>query len=247
VLALVRSAPLVFVAMLAAGLAWVSVLTSFNVATRAAVPRWVQARALAIYLLVFQGSLALGSLVWGLAAARLGDAGALLLAVAALLAGLAGALRWRLQAIETFDLSPSVRPEPEVVVEPEPDDGPVLVLVDYRIEPSRAEEFAVAMRALRRVRRRDGAYRWGLWTDVVDPSRYVETFVVRSWAEHLRQHERFTVEDLLVLNRARSFHVGDEPPAVSHLVHPDAAIGRQRRWVRWSRPATRGRSASERP
>ncbi|HYT25397.1 MAG TPA: MFS transporter, partial [Actinomycetota bacterium] len=246
VLALVRSVPPVFAAMLAAGLAWVSVLTSFNVATRAAVPRWVQARALAVYLLVFQGGLALGSLVWGLAAARLGDTGALLLAVAALLAGLVGTLRWRLQAIGTFDLSPSVRPEPEVAVEPEPDDGPVLVLVEYRIAPSRAEEFAVAMRALRRVRRRDGAYRWGFWADVVDPSRYVETFVVRSWAEHLRQHERFTVEDLLVRDRVQSFHVGEEPPAVSHLVHPDAAIGRQRHWVRWTRPGTRGRSASER-
>lgn len=241
VLALVRSVPVVLAAMLAAGAAWVSVLTSFNVATRSVVPRWVQARALAVYLLVFQGSLALGSLAWGVAAARLGVTWAVLAAVAALLAGLAGALRWRLHGIASIDLTPSVRPEPEVVDEPEPDDGPVLVLVEYRIEPSRAEDFVVAMRALRRVRRRDGAYRWGLWSDVVDPGRYVETFVVRSWAEHLRQHERFTVEDMLVRERVQSLHVGDEPPAVSHLIHPDAAIGRQRRWVRSTRPGNRNR------
>jgi MFS family permease len=239
VLALVRWVPVVLAAMLLAGVAWVVVLTSFNVATRSVVSRWVQARALAVYLLVFQGSLALGSLAWGVAAARLGDTRALLAAVLALLAGLAGGLRWRLHGISSVDLTPSVRPGPEVAVELEPDDGPVLVLVEYRIEPSRAEDFAVAMRALRRVRKRDGAYRWGLWTDVVDPARYVETFVVRSWAEHLRQHERFTVEDMLVRERVLSFHVGEEPPAVSHLIHPDAAIGRQRRWVRSTRPGTR--------
>jgi predicted MFS family arabinose efflux permease len=239
VLALVRSVPAVLAAMLAAGVAWVALLTSFNVATRSAVPRWVQARALGVYLLVFQGSLALGSLVWGVVAARLGAPRAVLAAVVVLVAGAAGALRWRLRGIASADLSPSVRPEPEVAVEPEPDDGPVLVLVDYRIEPSQAEQFAVAMRALRRVRRRDGAYRWGLFSDVVDPSRYVETFVVRSWAEHLRQHERFTVEDKLVRDRAQSFHIGDQPPAVSHLVHPDAAIGKQRRWVRWTRLGAR--------
>jgi hypothetical protein len=90
------------------------------------------------------------------------------------------------------------------------------------------------MRAMRRVRRRDGAYRWGVFEDVADPGCFVETYVVRSWAEHLRQHERFTAEDLSVRDRVRSFHVGEDPPAVSHFIHPDAAIT-QRRWVRRAR------------
>jgi MFS family permease len=233
-LAVSGSVVLVWLAMVAAGVAWLAILTSFNVATQTAVPPWVRARALAVYLLVFQGGLAVGSALWGVVAGRVGERMALLAAAASFGLGLLAAPRWRLEGIAELDLSPSVRPEPEVVVEPEPDDGPVLVLVEYRVDPARAEEFAAAMRELRRVRRRDGAYRWGLFEDVADPGRLVETYVVRSWAEHLRQHERFTAEDLQVRDRARSFHIGEDPPKVSHFIHPDAAAP-QRRWVRWTR------------
>jgi MFS family permease len=233
-LAVSGSVVLVWLAMVAAGVAWLAILTSFNVATQTAVPFWVRARALAVYLLVFQGGLAVGSALWGVVAGRVGERTALLAAAASFSLGLLAAPRWRLEGIAELDLSPSVRPEPEVVVEPEPDDGPVLVLVEYRVDPARAEEFAAAMRELRRVRRRDGAYRWGLFEDVADPGRFVETYVVRSWAEHLRQHERFTAEDLQVRDRARSFHIGEDPPKVSHFIHPDAAAP-QRRWVRWTR------------
>ncbi|MFL6104372.1 MAG: MFS transporter [Actinomycetes bacterium] len=234
VLAVVGSALVVGLAMVAAGMAWLAILTSFNVATQTAVPRWVLARALAVYLLVFQGGLAVGSALWGVVAGRVGERTALLAAAASFGLGLLAALRWRLQGIGALNLTPSVRPEPVTVLDPEPDDGPVLVLVRYRVDLARAEEFASAMRAMRRVRRRDGAYRWGLFEDVADPSCFVETYVVRSWAEHLRQHERFTAEDLAVRDRVRSFHIGDDPPAVSHFIHPDAAMT-QRRWVRWTR------------
>jgi predicted MFS family arabinose efflux permease len=233
-LAVLGSAVLVWLAMVAAGLAWLAILTSLNVAVQTAVPRWVRARALAVYLLVFQGGLAAGSAMWGVVAGRLGERVALLAAAASFGLGLLAALRWRLQGIGALDLTPSVRPEPVTAIDPDPDDGPVLVLVRYRIDPARAEEFATAMWAMRRVRRRDGAYRWGVFEDVADPGCFVETYVVRSWAEHLRQHERFTAEDLSVRDRVRSFHIGEDPPAVSHFIHPDAAIT-QRRWVRWTR------------
>jgi MFS family permease len=233
-LATLGSPVLLWLAMVAAGMAWLAILTSLNVATQTAVPRWVRARALAVYLLVFQGGLAAGSALWGVVAGRLGERVALLAATASFGLGLLAALRWRLQGIGALDLTPSVRPEPVTAIDPDPDDGPVLVLVRYRIDPARAEEFATAMRAVRRVRRRDGAYRWGVFEDVADPGCFVETYVVRSWAEHLRQHERFTAEDLSVRDRVRSFHIGQDPPAVSHFIHPDAAIT-QRRWVRWTR------------
>jgi MFS family permease len=233
-LATLGSPLLVGLAMVAAGMAWLAILTSLNVATQTAVPRWVRARALAVYLLGFQGGLAAGSALWGVVAGRLGERMALLAAAASFGLGLLAALRWRLQGIGALDLTPSVRPEPVTAIDPDPDDGPVLVLVRYRIDPARAEEFATAMRAVRRVRRRDGAYRWGVFEDVADPGCFVETYVVRSWAEHLRQHERFTAEDLSVRDRVRSFHIGEDPPAVSHFIRPDAAIA-QRRWVRWTR------------
>jgi MFS family permease len=233
-LATLGSPLLVGLAMVAAGMAWLAILTSLNVATQTAVPRWVRARALAVYLLVFQGGLAVGSALWGVVAGRVGERTALLAAAASFGLGLLAALRWRLQGIGALDLTPSVRPEPVTVLDPEPDDGPVLVLVRYRVDLARAEEFASAMRAMRRVRRRDGAYRWGLFEDVAEPGCFVETFVVRSWAEHLRQHERFTAEDLALRDRIRTLHLDEDPPAVSHFIHPDAAMT-QRRWVRWAR------------
>ena len=100
----------------------------------------------------------------------------------------------------------------------EPDRGPVLVTVQYHVAPERAQDFAAAMPALRRIRLRDGASDWGLFRDASAGERYVEVFLVNSWIEHLRQHERATVADLDVSLRVRAFHLGDEPPVVRHLI-----------------------------
>jgi predicted MFS family arabinose efflux permease/quinol monooxygenase YgiN len=231
-----RNAIVAGVAMVAAGISWLVLLTSFNVATRLNVARWVQARALGVYLLSFQGSMALGSALWGLTAGSAGLPRTLTIAGVVLIAGLAATPLWRLRGTGRADLSPSIRPDPEVELEPKPDDGPVLVLIEYRVAAADAEAFAKAARRLGRIRRRDGAVRWGLFRDVADPDRFVETYVVDSWAEHLRQHERFTQADADVRDLVTSFHTGQEPPTVSHFIHPDAAL-RQRRWVRWTRPA----------
>jgi quinol monooxygenase YgiN len=195
-------------------------MSSLNVAAQLAVPSWVQARSLGFYQLVFQGGIAVGSAVWGIASERWGTSTALLGAAIGLIVGLAVGWRYQLITGEKLDLTPSVHwPEPTVVIELRPDDGPVLITVEYRIEPMTSDEFAQAMHAVRLSRRRDGAIRWGLFRDTADPSRYVETFVVESWAEHLRQHERVTITDRAVEERARAFHIGDTPPIVSHLIY----------------------------
>ncbi len=77
----------------------------------------------------------------------------------------------------------------------EPDRGPVMVTVEYRVDPSRAQAFGAAMQELASVRRRDGASSWGLFKDTADPERYIEFFLVESWVEHLRQHHRITQHD----------------------------------------------------
>ena len=97
--------------------------------------------------------------------------------------------------------------------------------VEYRIDPSRSGEFVKVMKAWSRVRRRDGAIRWGLFYDTSDPGLYVETFLVDSWAEHLRQHGRVTVADLELERQVRSFHLGEKPPAVAHLIRAGAENG----------------------
>jgi quinol monooxygenase YgiN len=117
--------------------------------------------------------------------------------------------------------APGILSEPQTAGEVEPDRGPVLVTVEYRIAPENAAAFVAAMQALRRVRRRDGGMSWGLFEDAAEPGRYVESFLVESWVEHLRQHHRATVDDGEVSGEARQYHLGPEPPRVSHLIAAD--------------------------
>src|SRR5260370_6702514 len=104
-------------------------------------------------------------------------------------------------------------------VRPDVDEGPVLVTVEYGVDPARASGFLSAMEEYGRVRRRDGAFRWGVFRDLEEADRYVETFLVRSWAEHLRQHERSTKADRELEDRLRSHVTG--APNVRHLVSAD--------------------------
>lgn len=217
-------------AMVFGGVAWMTTMSCFNIGVQTVVPEWVRARALAVYLLSFFGTMAAGSAVWGLVAERAGIPLALVCAACGLVVGLAAAPLFPLRAGEGLDLNPSLHwTEPNPVSEIHPEHGPVLVTVEYLIDPERAEEFADAMRDFERILRRNGATRWGLFADPARPGRYLETFLVESWAEHLRQHARVTNEDRTVNERVRSFHLGDAPPVVTHLVAEDTSRRGRRR------------------
>jgi MFS family permease len=221
-LATVKNFPLLCLAMIFGGVAWMALMSSFNVSIQTLVPAWVRARVLAIYLLVFFGGMALGSAFWGALANRIGISSALMCAAAALLIGLVAAYFYPLPAGAELDLEPSLHwTDPVVVNELHFKDGPVLVTIDYQIDPERAAEFVAAMNEVKRISRRDGAMRWGLFKDTANPSHYVETFLVESWAEHMRQHARITNEDRTAQDLARSFHLGEIQPRVTHLIAED--------------------------
>jgi MFS family permease len=211
--------PLVHVALFIAGGAWLTLLSTFNASIQAVVPSWVRGRALAVSILIFFGSLALGATLWGYIATAFSMSTAFTAAGIGLLLGLAATHRLRIVKGEELDLSPSVNwPAPNMATELAPHDGPVVVTAEYVIEPDNARHFRRIMRRVRRIRRRDGAISWGLLANVEHANHYTETFVVESWLEHLRQHERVTVSDRAVLERARALHVGSEPPRVTHYV-----------------------------
>lgn len=229
VLALVPLMTVLAAAMLLSGAAWLVVFSSFNVAVQTAVPAWIRARALSVYMLVFAGGLSAGSVLWGAVATHRSIREALLISALALILSLLTALRYRFH-LEDTDLSPSLHwPEPHLVLEPHPEQGPILVTVEYRIDPAAARSFAQAMRPLNLIRRRDGAIRWGLFQDAADPGRFLETFMVETWMEHLRQHERLTVADRAVEEMVFAFHTGPERPKVTHLIYTYGRRGRQRR------------------
>jgi MFS family permease len=201
------------------GLAWMSPLSCLNVETQSVAPAWVRARALAVHLLVLQGGLAGGAALWGWVADRLGSPETLQIAGAGLLGAVVVSLRFRLKPTAHIDLSPAINwPAKEIMEAAGYDDGPVLVTVEYVIDPAREDEFLETMEIVRRMRRRGGAWRWGVFRDTARPEVFLESFLVESWLDHLRQHERMTVTDRDISYRARAFHVAKEPPTVRHLI-----------------------------
>lgn len=211
-------------AMLIAGAAWIVFISLVSALMQALAPDWVRARVLAVFMLVFQGGLAAGSALWGVVAARAGIQNTLLWAGVGIMAAVALKYVARLPD-STSDVSPwNHWRMPAVVadIRPASYEGPVLVTVEYRVSRDRTHEFLDAIYEYGRSRRRDGAFRWGIFRDLEDADRYVETFLVRSWAEHLRQHERVTLADRAVEDRLQACTTG--APNVRHLVPPDARM-----------------------
>ena len=224
-LAVLALAPLPAVAAgisLVAGASWIAVLTSLNVSAQVALPDWVRARGLSIFVTVFFGSMSAGSLVWGQAASLFGIPHALLAAAIGAVAAMLLVRRCTLQGAATLDLAPSMHwPAPVPQSDVAHDRGPVMITVEYRIDPARREGFHAAMDEVGRERRRDGAYAWGLFEDTAQPGRYLEYFLVASWLEHLRQHERVTRADQDQQEQARAYHLGPEAPKVEHFAAPE--------------------------
>ncbi|MCL6432781.1 MAG: MFS transporter [Leptolyngbyaceae cyanobacterium HOT.MB2.61] len=219
-LGFVRNFYLVCAVMILVGIASLAVMVNLSVAVQTAVPGWIRARALAIQLLLFQGCMALGSLLWGAIAQHFNITTAMTTAAIGLLIGVLLTSRYRLRCAEKLDLTASLHwQQPNHAFEPRAHDGPVLITLEYRINPADAPAFTEAMQAFSRTRRRDGAIRWGLFQDLSDPGRFVETVLVESWAEHRRQFERVTKADRTLEERVRAFHIGSEPPKISQMIY----------------------------
>ncbi len=220
-LALTHSVPLIVFWLVAAGSAWTTTTSTLNIAVQISVPDWVQARALGIYQMIFAGGMAVGSALWGLIADRASSQTALLAAAVGMLIGVPVARRFPLLRGAAPDLSPYqfARKAPSPVLQPDPEQGPVLILIEYRIHLADKIEFTHALHAVRALRMRDGAIRWGIFQDTAQPERFVETFVMDSWLEFLRARERMTAADRVIRDRARSFHRGKEDPHVSRMIY----------------------------
>ena len=205
--------------LVVAGGTWITGMNTFSVASQSAFPNWVRARSSAIYLVVMQGTAAVGAVVWGQLMAHFNAPIALAVASAVLVFSAVLSRLLPISHVEKLDLRPSGHwPGHEMEHEPAPTDGPILVTIEYHIDPAEAVAFRAAMYHLRQVRLRDGAFRCSVFVDLNDETLYRETFLVGSWAEHLRQHERVTVEDSWVEQAVQAFHRAEEPPVVRHLL-----------------------------
>ena len=209
---------LAIVLLLLLGLGWIIALTTLNGVAQAILPNWVRGRGLAVYLTVFNGAMAAGSLGWGLVAQEIGVpytlvAGAIGLVIVAVLFH-----RARLPTGEPDLQASNHWPEPLVAEPIAHDRGPVMIQVEYRIRKEDRPAFLDAMKRLSLERRRDGAYAWGITEHTGDTERVMEWFLVESWAEHLRQHHRVSHADADLQSEAVRFHIGPDKPAVHHFL-----------------------------
>jgi MFS family permease len=181
-------------------------------------PRWVRARGISIYLMVFFGGQALGAVLWGAIAAPAGLRPTFLAAAGLMLAGAATTPLWPLIDTRGMERDTAVYwPEPILVGDTDPGSGPVVVETRYTIATALEQQFLEAMANVRLSRLRTGATQWGLFRDTESEHVFVELFAVPSWEEHLRQHtERQTGVDHSYEEEADK--LSDPPPQVSHLI-----------------------------
>jgi MFS family permease len=200
-------------AMVLVGMAWISAANTLTISAQLALPDWVRARGMAIYQTALMGGAAASSLVWGGFAEAFGVQAAIVGAAACGLVGLVALRKRKLEGKPDPDFTPTTPvnlPEPAVDVQPE--DGPVMVTVEYLIDPARAPEFVEVMQRTRRARLRQGALSWGLFRDAAHPERWIEYFVDENFVEHQRRLERFSAFDAELREARLAFHIGPEPP-----------------------------------
>ncbi|MEZ5659812.1 MAG: MFS transporter [Burkholderiaceae bacterium] len=202
-----------------AGAAWVGVLASLGAGMQSTAPAWVRARAVALGLLSVQASLAFGSAAWGALAHAAGTQITVIAAAGAMLVlyGLNRRARVTLGSLD--DVTPYAHlPDLQLSAEPMPDDGPVLVQVEYRIERQRRAEFMNLIGTIEPTRRRNGAYDWRVFRDLSEDGRFVERFIISSWAEYIRSRGRMTIADRELQNRVMQLQRSDTPIQVSRLL-----------------------------
>jgi len=200
---------------------WVWATVAFIIAARQVTPEWVQTRSLSLFYVVFQGPFVLGGLGFGVIDTFLPLRTTLLIAVVAFVPGVVVIPRFGLPVADRSSLQLVVSPSLAVGEHVHPSDGPVLVLVEYRLGEEDVDAFLAAMAELRIVRRRLGGTRWGVFEDVTEHGRFLETFLVPSWHGYLLQRAHYTKADTEVEARAFAFHRGPGQPKMTRLVHPE--------------------------
>ncbi|HET9237484.1 MAG TPA: MFS transporter [Oligoflexus sp.] len=207
----------VSLALAVGGIGWIAMMATFNLCAQISVAGWVQARAVALFLVITQGAMALSGIAWGYFSDLSTVSTALGISAAALILQIALTRIWPLSWLSGRDLTPSETFAKKVAGHEFKDrDGPIEVRISYHVPPDKKEVFLAALYELRNVRLRDGGYDWNVLCTPHQPDIYEEVFWISTWADHLLQHERLTKADEDIYQRVQSFHVGDSVPAVVH-------------------------------
>lgn len=213
-------------AMAMAGVAWISVMSSVQVAAQMALPNWVRSRGLSIMMTIFMGAMAGGSFIWGNVAKQTGIPMALITAAVGAVMTILVTWRWHISGIEKIDLTSSMHWAPPITHDQVTHDRrPVMIIIHYRVAEGKESEFLSLIHQLGRSRKRDGAYVWDILEDVTEPNHFIESYMLESWLEHLRQHERVTHTERVLQEKIHGLMKDNIPPRVTHFVGPASISG----------------------
>jgi MFS family permease len=213
-MALVRQTELFLVVAALAGVGWTLSASELWVAAQRAMPSWARGRMNATVIMVSQGAMALGGVVWGCAATKAGVGYTLLGAAFLFLITLvlAAPLSINFTGMLNFDPAPVTSFSHKLIYTPQPRDGPMSITVEFKIGCARGREFLSLMREVRLIHLRNGAYSWRLHEDLTRSNTFRLELVVPSWNEHLLQRARMTKAEKEVLEKAWSLHMGATQP-----------------------------------
>jgi predicted MFS family arabinose efflux permease len=218
VVAVSRIPLLTALALVVAGAGWNMAWTLFNIGVQLSVPRWVVGRSLAAYHAASTGGIAIGSWGWGHLADAAGVETALLAAGALMVASTLIGVWMRMPHVRLQDADSQLLEDPTVGLPLTGSEGPLVIMIEYRVAPADAREFCKLMQQVQLSRQRNGAYGWSISRDVADPEVWTERYQCPTWHDYLRHRNRATQSERLLQDRALGFHIGPGKVRVRRMV-----------------------------
>jgi MFS family permease len=206
---------LLFMAIAAiAGIAWTVAASELWVVSQRAMPDWARGRMNATIIMVSQGAMALGGIIWGVLASTLGVTLTLEIAAGLLLLSLPLTIWLSIDFVGELNFTPApvTSLSHKLLHIPRPHDGPISITYEFEVDRHRGSEFICLLRQVRLIHLRNGAFSWRLHEDLGRANVYRIEMMMPSWTEHLLQKERYTKTEKEILDKAVSLHVGQEPP-----------------------------------
>jgi MFS family permease len=234
----VRETTLFLVAAGLAGTAWTMAASELWVAGQRAMPSWARGRMNATIIMAAQGAMALGGIVWGSSVSLWGVQPTLIVACILQLATLVIQLRLSIDFTSTLDFEPApvAGSSHKLIHIPAPHDGPVAIMIDVEIDHTRGRGMLDILREVRLIHLRNGAFSWRLHEDLGRPNSYRVEMMYPSWTEYLLMQERMTKSEREIIDKARAFHIGTNPPDFRHFLCVNRELHMQRRTV--ARPSS---------
>jgi MFS family permease len=218
----VRDFGILCIVMGSGGVVYITILSKLYTIGMKSAPKWIGARVLAVYLLVLNGGLAVGSVIWGTMANTMGIPITLSVASIALAATIIARKRYSTTLVDDLDFTPAGSDHwslpPQLSVDPPNSEGQALITIDYRIDPKLSDEFEQSIRELGRTLKSEGMAYWELFQDPADIGHYLEIRIADTWTEHMRQHERVTKNVQLMEDDIRALLKDGPQPIVSHYI-----------------------------